>query len=200
MTVRNFSIGSANSGLAAYEQQREAGSALAAPVAAVSAGRKERSFSLGPFTLRYEEEVSVDFSALARAASAQLNRVRHFNFAESLHTESVRAELASVSLEGANAAQTPAGDFSAAALKGLTARAADALENLTYGADAQIRTPQLYLPFNGRPDQAAASNAAEASEPSTTAARTREALMAYLAADRAGSGASRAGRLVSGVV
>ncbi len=161
----------------------------------MAAGRKERSFSLGPFTLRYEEEEGVDFSALARAAHAQVNRVRRFNFVEALQTEKARVELFSASPTETDPAVAPTGYQVGDPLAALAARAA---ENLTYGADGLVRRPRLYSSPSGRPDQAASGSAAEASGPSATTARAREALTAYLAAERAAGPAPRTGRLVSG--
>ena len=197
MRTRTSPFGAACSGWAAYEQQRE--TALSNAPAVIPA-RKERTFSFGPFTLRYEIEEGVDFSALAKAAAAQLDRVRRFNFADALHTETTRADLASASFdETGQTGRTEAasGQFSSAALDNLTARAAEALQNLTYGADGRVREAQVYLPPSGRPDQAAAHYAAKTSAPSATTARTREALTAYLTA---GQATSQAGRIVSDIV
>ena len=193
MRTRTLPAGAATDGLAAYEQQREA---TLSNAPAVVAGRKERVFSFGPFTLRYEEEESVDFSALARAASAQVDRVRRFNFADALQTENTRADLASAPMGGNDHVFAAGGRF-AGVINDLTARAADALHNLTYGADGRICNAQIYFPPGGRPDQAAAPYAAEASAPSTPTVRAREALTAYLAAGRP---APQTGRLVSGRV
>ena len=197
MTTRTSPFGAASSGWAAYEQQRE--TALS-NVPAVIPARKERTFSFGPFTLRYSVEESVDFSALAKAAAAQVDRVRRFNFADALHAETTRADLASASFDETDEtgeAQTASGRFSSSTLENLAARAAEALQNLTYGADGQVREARVYLPPSGRPDQAAAHYAAKTSAPSATTARTREALAAYLTA---GQSAPLAGRLVSGIV
>ena len=203
MTTRTSPFGSASGGWAAYEQQRE--TALSNAPAVIPA-RKERTFSFGPFTLRYEVEESVDFSALAKAAAAQVDRIRRFNFADALHTETTRADLATASLPAsesfdetgqANQSNASSNQFSSSTLENLTARAAEALQNLTYSADGQVRKPQVYLPPSGRPDQAAAHYAAKTSAPSATTARTREALAAYLTA---GQTTPQAGRLVSGIV
>ena len=198
MSTRTSPFGAANSGWAAYAQQRE--TALSNAPAVIPA-RKERTFSFGPFTLRYEVEESVDFSALAKAAAAQVDRVRRFNFAEALQTETARADLAVASFDATNEtvgeAQAASGRFSSSTLENLTARAAEALQNLTYGADGQVREAQVYLPPSGRPDQAAAHYAAKTSAPSATTARTREALAAYVTAAQT---APQAGRLVSDIV
>ena len=200
MTTRTSPFGAASSGWAAYEQQRET---TLSNAPAVIPARKERTFSFGPFTLRYEVEESVDFSALAKAAAAQVDRIRRFNFADALHTETTRADLASASppdsasLNGTGQTDVTSGRFSSSTLENLTAHAAEALQNLTYGADGQVREAQVYLPPSGRPDQAAAHYAAKTSAPSATTARTREALAAYLTA---GQSAPQAGRLVSDIV
>lgn len=195
MTVRTFPVGAASGGPAAYEQRRRDTAPAEAP--AVATGRKERSFSLGPFTLRYEEEESVDFSALASAARAQVDRVRRFNFVEALQTENARAELFSAAPTETDPAAAPTGYQAVNPLAALAARAA---EELTYDADGRVRQPQLYIYPSGRPDQAASGSAAETSGSSATTARTREALTAYLAAERTVMVAPRTGRLVSGQV
>ena len=194
MTTRTSPFGAANSGWAAYAQQRE--TALSNAPAVIPA-RKERTFSFGPFTLRYEVEESVDFSALAKTAATQVDRVRRFNFAEALQTETARADLAQAPFAQTGQTDAASGQFSSSTLENLTARAAEALQNLTYGADGRMREAQVYLPPSGRPDQAAAHYAAKTSAPSATTARTREALAAYLTA---GQSAPQAGRLVSGMV
>lgn len=199
MSTRIASSGSAGSGLAAYEQQRA--TALPEPLPAAAA-RKQRSFSFGPLTLRYEEEESFDFGALARAAAAQINKVRRFNFAEALQTETARAELpvgalAHSGLE-AGAADASAAYVSDAALARASRRAASALADLTYGADGRLKQAQLYFPADNQ--QAGQTGQGLSGEGALVTAKTREALTAYLTADRAARGAPLPGRLLSGQV
>ena len=196
MAARIFPVGVASGGTAAYEEQQRKTAPAVLPAAATE--RKERSFSLGPFTLRYEEEESVDFSSLARAASAQLSRVRRFNFAEALQTEAARASLLLAPPTETDPAAAPAGSYPGNALADLAAQAASALENLTYGADGRVR-PAQYA-YAGEEMSRTASGDAQASGPAASAVQARKALAAYLEADRAAFSASRSGGLVSGTV
>ena len=195
MAARTFPVGVASGGMAAYEEQQRNTASAALPAAATE--RKERSFSLGPFTLRYEEEESVDLSSLARAAAAQLGRVRRFNFAEALQTEAARADLLLAPPTETDPAVAPAGSYSGGALADLAAQAASALENLTYGADGRVRRAQAYVSSRTEISRNA-SVEAEKSYPAASAAQARKALAAYLEADRAAFSASRTGHLVSG--
>ena len=202
MTVDTSPVRGANSGLSAYERQRgfESSGSFVVPT-----GSKRRAFSLGPLTLRYEEEESFDFSALARAASAQLERVRRFNFAEALQSESARAEF--FAGDGASSAPIAAPAKSGAAAEN-AARAA-AISGLTYGADGCMRASRLYLPDAAEDKVATIENTAgfgpeilngAGGAYMSSAARTRAALTAYLAADRAAFPGSVPGRLWSGAV
>ena len=197
MAARIFPVGVASGGMAAYEEQQRNTASAALPAAATE--RKERSFSLGPFTLRYEEEESVDLSSLARAAAAQLGRVRRFNFAEALQTEAARADLLLAPPTETDPAAAPAGYYPGGSLADLAAQAASALENLTYGADGRVRQPQTYSPSGGQISRDTSAGAEE-SGPAASAAQARKALAAYLAADRAVFFAPGPGRLISDTV
>jgi hypothetical protein len=197
MKIRTSVVETPDSALIAYAQSSRAPARVEAPAPVVS--RKERSFSLGPFTLRYEEEEGVDFGALAKAAYAQLNRVRRFNFAESLQTERVRAEpLYDIVAEVDNLA-APAGQLPDDALASLIAATA-AREHPTYGADGRMRQSRPYLSEPEQPNQSSAVSAATTSEVSAATFRAREALASYLAAERAGRPELRSERQVFHVI
>ncbi len=181
--------------------------------------RKQREFSFGPFTVRYEEEESFNFSALAKAAAAQLERVRRFNFSEALQTEAAKEEFLRAPQTSTAASPASAPDFKDASLRELAAKTSEALSGLTYGANGRIRAPQLYFPQNfeketlaretAPEDQAAGGVDATANEPflfngleSSTggAARTRAALAAYLAAGRCTTSRPQVGNIVSNAI
>ena len=87
-------IGDATSsrGLAAYSRAltRDAGDALGL----LAARRTKTAFSLGPLTVSYETETSPTAEDAAVQAAESLQRMRAFNFADSLQTQQLLAELA----------------------------------------------------------------------------------------------------------
>ncbi|WP_353120021.1 hypothetical protein [Nitratidesulfovibrio sp.] len=87
-------IGDATSsrGLAAYSRAltRDAGDALGL----LSARRTKTAFSLGPLTVSYETETTPTEQDAAVQAAESLHRMRAFNFADSLQTQQLLAELA----------------------------------------------------------------------------------------------------------
>ncbi len=87
-------IGDATSsrGLAAYSRAltRDAGDALGL----LSAKRTKTAFSLGPLTVSYETETAPTAQDAAVQAAESLQRMRAFNFADSLQTQQLLAELA----------------------------------------------------------------------------------------------------------
>ncbi|WMW66548.1 hypothetical protein [Nitratidesulfovibrio liaohensis] len=100
-------IGDATSsrGLAAYSRAltRDAGDALGL----LSAKRTKTAFSLGPLTVSYETETAPTELDAAVQAAESLHRMRAFNFADSLQTQQLLAELAPLQ-------SAPDGDFGAA--------------------------------------------------------------------------------------
>lgn len=100
-------IGDATSsrGLAAYSRAltRDAGDALGL----LSAKRTKTAFSLGPLTVSYETETAPTEQDAAVQAAESLHRMRAFNFADSLQTQQLLAELAPLQ-------SAPDGDFGAA--------------------------------------------------------------------------------------
>lgn len=157
--------------------------------------------------MRYEEEESFDFSTLAKAASSQLERVRRFNFAEALQSEAARSEFSAG--DEASAVSTMGAPQLASGAYESIARAAESLAGLSYGADGRIRSPQLYFSAAAAESMDAVKSTADiglenkdyaVTAVTANAARTRTALTAYLAADRAASSSTYSGRLVSGAV
>lgn len=86
-------IGDATSsrGLAAYSRAltRDAGDALGL----LAAKRTKTAFSLGPLTVSYETETAPTAEDAAVQAAESLQRMRAFNFADSLQTQQLLAEL-----------------------------------------------------------------------------------------------------------
>lgn len=109
-------IGDATSsrGLAAYSRAltRDAGDALGL----LAARRTKTAFSLGPLTVSYETETSPTAEDAAVQAAESLQRMRAFNFADSLQTQQLLAELAPAdsTLEAAGATGALGADGSAA--------------------------------------------------------------------------------------
>lgn len=109
-------IGDATSsrGLAAYSRAltRDAGDALGL----LAARRTKTAFSLGPLTVSYETETSPTAEDVAVQAAESLQRMRAFNFADSLQTQQLLAELAPAAgtLEAAGATGALGADGSAA--------------------------------------------------------------------------------------
>ncbi len=216
MNLQASPAGAALGGISAYERQTAPESPKTSPILTE---RKQREFSFGPFTVRYEEEESFNFSALARAAAAQLERVRRFNFSEALQTEAAKEEFLGAAQRSPAASPASAPDFKDASLRELAARTSEALAGLTYDASGRMRAPRVYFPQNfetetpGREtapkDQSASGTDATASAPflfdnigssAGGAARTRAALAAYLAAGRCATAQIRAGNIVSDAV
>lgn len=87
-------IGDATSsrGLAAYSRAltHDAGDALGL----LAARRTKTAFSLGPLTVSYETETAPTAEDAAVQAAESLQRMRAFNFADSLQTQQLLAELA----------------------------------------------------------------------------------------------------------
>lgn len=108
-------IGDATSsrGLAAYSRAltRDAGDALGL----LAARRTKTAFSLGPLTVSYETETSPTAEDAAVQAAESLQRMRAFNFADSLQTQQLLAELAPAdgTLEAAGATGALGADGSA---------------------------------------------------------------------------------------
>uniref|UniRef100_B8DP59 Uncharacterized protein n=1 Tax=Nitratidesulfovibrio vulgaris (strain DSM 19637 / Miyazaki F) TaxID=883 RepID=B8DP59_NITV9 len=104
-------IGDATSsrGLAAYSRAltRDAGDALGL----LSAKRTKTAFSLGPLTVSYETETAPTAQDAAVKAAESLQRMRAFNFADSLQTQQLLAELAPAqgAPDGDSGATTPLG-------------------------------------------------------------------------------------------
>lgn len=86
-------IGDATSsrGLAAYSRAltRDAGDALGL----LAAKRTKTAFSLGPLTVSYETETAPTAEDAAVQAAESLQRMRAFNFADSLQMQQLLAEL-----------------------------------------------------------------------------------------------------------
>ncbi|BFR48074.1 hypothetical protein RVX_R11350 [Nitratidesulfovibrio sp. HK-II] len=126
-------IGDATSsrGLAAYSRAltRDAGDALGL----LAARRTKTAFSLGPLTVSYETETSPTAEDAAVQAAESLQRMRAFNFADSLQTQQLLAELAPV-----DSTLEAAGVTGALGADGSAAQAAQA--SLT-GEAAPTRTP-----------------------------------------------------------
>ncbi|EGY26655.1 hypothetical protein DA2_1055 [Desulfovibrio sp. A2] len=126
-------IGDATSsrGLAAYSRAltRDAGDALGL----LAARRTKTAFSLGPLTVSYETETSPTAEDAAVQAAESLQRMRAFNFADSLQTQQLLAELAP-----ADSTLEAAGVTGALGADGSAAQAAQA--SLT-GEAAPTRTP-----------------------------------------------------------
>lgn len=131
-------IGDATSsrGLAAYSRAltRDAGDALGL----LSAKRTKTAFSLGPLTVSYETETAPTEQDAAVQAAESLHRMRAFNFADSLQTQQLLAELTPRpnAPDGDSGATTPLGGNPDAAAQ--TASAAQA--SLT-GEAAPTRSP-----------------------------------------------------------
>ncbi|MBG3876467.1 hypothetical protein FVW20_05345 [Desulfovibrio oxamicus] len=104
-------IGDATSsrGLAAYSRAltRDAGDALGL----LSAKRTKTAFSLGPLTVSYETETAPTAQDAAVQAAGSLHRMRAFNFADSLQTQQLLAELTTrqSAPDGGFGAATPLG-------------------------------------------------------------------------------------------
>lgn len=135
-------IGDATSsrGLAAYSRAltRDAGDALGL----LSARRTKTAFSLGPLTVSYETETNPTAEDAAVQAAESLQRMRAFNFADSLQTQQLLAELApadsTLEASGTIGATSSTGALGAGASADQTAQAAQAA--LT-GEAAPTRTP-----------------------------------------------------------
>ncbi|MDR3044194.1 MAG: hypothetical protein LBU75_08040 [Desulfovibrio sp.] len=128
-------IGDATSsrGLAAYSRAltRDAGDALGL----LSAKRTKTAFSLGPLTVSYETETSPTAQDAAVQAAESLQRMRAFNFADSLQTQQLLAELAP-------SQGTPDGDSGGTASLGANPdAAAQATQASLTGEAIPTRTP-----------------------------------------------------------
>ncbi len=184
-------LGPVNSGLSAYARQApgpvpesvsgrvpESGAESITGQAENRSGilsrRTAQSFSLGPLTIRYEEE-STDFNILAQAAQAQVDRIRRFNFTDALQTENERNALKPLDLQ------------SAGRLDGYTAA--------TYGPDARMRVARP-APANTASTIGAADLGAESVSGLASGARAKQALKAYLAALKMSFAPGSEGRLL----
>lgn len=131
-------IGDATSsrGLAAYSRAltRDAGDALGL----LSAKRTKTAFSLGPLTVSYETETAPTEQDAAVQAAESLHRMRAFNFADSLQTQQLLAELTPLQ-------SAPDGDFGAAtpldANPDAVAGAASTSPSALTGEGTPTRTP-----------------------------------------------------------
>lgn len=216
MNLQASPVRGASGGISAYERQT-----VSEPpkLSSMLTERKQREFSFGPFTVRYEEEESFNFSALAKAAAAQLERVRRFNFSEALQAEAAKEEFLNAPKNSPAASPASAPDFKDVSLRELAARTSEALTELTYDASGRVRAPQLYFPQNFEketparektPNDQPASGADAAinvaflsdsiGPAADSAARTRTALAAYLAAGRCATPRPQAGNIVSNAI
>lgn len=112
-------------GLAAYSRAltRDAGDALGL----LAARRTRSAFSLGPLTVSYETETAPTAEDAAVQAAESLQRMRAFNFADSLQTQQMLVELAPAALADGLGSTPP--DSTAGAQAALT------------GQSSPIRTP-----------------------------------------------------------
>lgn len=142
-----MNIGDAPSsrGLAAYSSAltRDAGDALGL----LAAKRTRTAFSVGPLTVSYETETSPTAEDAAVQAAESLQRMRAFNFADSLQTQQLLAELtpASASAQSADPAISldpgqEAGQ-SAGASAAQSAQSAQSAQAALVGAASPTRTP-----------------------------------------------------------
>lgn len=126
-------------GLAAYSSAltRNAGDALGL----LAAKRTRTAFSVGPLTVSYETETSPTAEDAAVQAAESLQRMRAFNFADSLQTQQLLAELTPVS----DAAQStgPAMSLDPGQEAGQSAGVSDAqaAQAALTGAASPTRTP-----------------------------------------------------------
>lgn len=165
MNVNFDRTGVVSQGLSAYARQARAASwDRSASQPAGLPHRKTQTFSLGPFTLRYEEE-SLDLDALASAAREQLDRVRRFNFREALQAESQRAEGPQ---PDAAAAEFPVHS---------QLKQTETSEAAVYGPDARVRSL-----LAGSAEKASPGKGEPAAGQASGSIRARQALKAYLAA------------------